>query len=49
MMEQTKYRFLLRRLRREIAQTVRGKAVPRRAEKIKTAALTACKAYGTIV
>ena len=49
MMERIRYRFLMRRLRKEIAQTVSGKQRPRRDEKIKTAALTACKAYGSIV
>ena len=49
MMEQIRYRFLMRRLRKEIARTVNGSQRTRRDEKIKTAVLTACKAYGSIV
>ena len=49
MIEQIRYRFLMRRLRKEIARTVNGSQRTRRDEKIKTAVLTACKAYGSIV
>lgn len=49
MMERIRYRFLMRQLRKEIAKTVNGKQPARRDEKIKTAVLTACKAYGSIV
>lgn len=49
MTEQIRYRLLMRRLRKEIAQTVNGKRRTGRDEKIKTAVLTACKAYGSIV
>ncbi len=49
MMERIRYRFLMRQLRKEIAKTVNGKQPSRRDEKIKTAVLTACKAYGSIV
>ena len=49
MLNQLRYRFLMRRLRKEIARTVNGKQRTRRDEKIKSAALTACKACGSIV
>ena len=49
MIERIRYRFLMRQLRKEIAQTVKGTRCAGRNEKIKTAALTACKAYGSIV
>ena len=46
------YRILMRRLRTEIADTVSGKkadAKNPRMQKIKTPAVTACKACGNIV
>ncbi len=49
MIERIRYRLLMRRLRGEIAEVVSGKRGTRRAEKMKTAALTACKACGSIV
>ena len=48
MMEWIRYRLLMRRLRGEIARVV-GKGEPARAENRKTAVMTACKAYGSIV
>ncbi len=49
MIERIRYRFLMRRLRKEIAHTVSGKPHVRQDEKIKSTVLTACKAYGSIV
>ncbi len=49
MLNQLRYRFLMRRLRREIARTVNGKQRAGQDEKIKTAVMAACKAYGRIV
>ena len=49
MIEQIRYRILMRQLRKEIARTVNEKQHTRYDEKIKTAVLTACKAYGSIV
>ncbi|MBR4905332.1 MAG: hypothetical protein IKZ44_00580 [Clostridia bacterium] len=49
MIEQIRYRLLMRQLRKEIARTVNGKQRAGQNEKIKTAVLTACKAYGSIV
>ena len=49
MIEQIRYRILMRQLRKEIARTVNRKQRTGRNEKIKTAALTACKACGSIV
>lgn len=44
-----RYRFLMRRLRSEIAQIAGKEQKTRYPEKIKSAAVTACKAYGSIV
>lgn len=49
MVEWIQYRLLMRRLRAEIAAVAGGKQKTHRSEKIKTTALTACKAYGSIV
>ena len=49
MIERIRYHFLKRRLQREIAQMMNETKPARRDEKIKTAVLTACKAYGSIV
>ena len=48
MMERIRYRLLMYRLRKEIAAVVREQEPPR-AENAKTARMTACKAFGTIV
>ena len=49
MMDWIRYRMLMRRLRGEIAVVVNGKQKPQRAEKMKTAGLTACKPCESIV
>ena len=49
MFEWIRYQFIMRQLRREIAQTVTGKRKTRRFEKMKSSVVTACNAYGSIV
>ena len=49
MIDWIRYRMLMRRLRGEIQSVMNGRQKTQRAEKSKTAALTACKACGTIV
>ena len=49
MIEWIRYRFLMRRLRGEIAQLVSEEQQAICSKKIKTAAVTACKACGSIV
>ena len=49
MIERIRYRLLMRQLKKEIAYVVNGSHAKRRTEKIKTATVTACKAFVSIV
>lgn len=49
MIERIRYRLLMRQLRKEIAIAVNGMQKKPGAEKMKTAAVTACKAFASIV
>ncbi len=49
MIERIRYRLLMRRLQKEIALVVNGKQHAQRHDKMKTAAVTTCKACGSIV
>ncbi|MBQ1631935.1 MAG: hypothetical protein II049_03855 [Clostridia bacterium] len=49
MIERIRYRLLMRQLKKEIALVVNGGQEKRRMEKMKTAAVTACKAFASIV
>ena len=49
MLNQIRYRLLMRQLRREIAAVVKEDQADKGTEKIKSRLVTACKACGSIV